>query len=160
MGVNTLDPMLVQSLEKASLEILETMVFMKATGIAEVPERSQFTDEVVGLLGFTGTRSGTFCVRATEQLAKVIAAKMLMMEPAEMASFAEAADGFGELVNMIGGNFKNTWVGLGNRMDLSVPNVIYKGQVRVDTDREGAVRTCVRVDLPDGALLIGVHFEP
>lgn len=160
MAVESLAPELVSSLQASAREILETMVFVKPTSIVEVPEdASMFEDEVVGLLGFTGTRSGTFAVRTTETVAKLVAAKMLMMEPSEMTDFAEAADGFGELVNMISGNFKNAWVATGNQMDLSVPNVITQGRVRLNSDGDGALRSCVKITLPEGELLVGVHFE-
>jgi CheY-specific phosphatase CheX len=115
---------------------------------------------VIGLLGFTGTRSGTFFVRTDETMAKTIAAKMLMMEPSELSSFQEAADGFGELVNMLAGNFKNAWVAAGNQMDLSVPNVIHNGEVSLKSNDAGALRSRVHVVLDGGNLDIGVHFEP
>lgn len=160
MAVESLAPELVNSLRTSAREILETMVFVKPTAIDEVPETdSVFRDEVVGLLGFTGTRNGTFAVRTTESVAKLVAAKMLMMEPEELTDFNEAADGFGELVNMISGNFKNAWVATGNQMDLSVPNVIHKGRVSLSSDAEGALRSCVRISLPEGELRVGVHFE-
>jgi CheY-specific phosphatase CheX len=160
MTTQTLPPHLVTSLQQAAREILETMVFLSPTQIEEVPETtSSFRSEVVGLLGFTGTRSGNFVVRTSEQMARTIAAKMLMMEPAELATFAEAADGFGELVNMLSGNFKNAWVAAGNQMDLSVPNVIHNGEVRVNSEHEGSLRSCVRVHIDDQTLDVGVHFE-
>lgn len=160
MTTETLPPHFVSSLQQAAGEILETMVFLAPTKIEEVPETSSsFRAEVVGLLGFTGTRSGTFVVRTTEQLARTIAAKMLMMEPGDLGSFQEAADGFGELVNMLSGNFKNAWVAAGNQMDLSVPYVIHNGEVRVNSEHEGSLRSCVRVHLADQALDVGVHFE-
>lgn len=160
MPVETLNPELVESLRASAREILETMVFITPSTIEEIPEStSTFDDEVVGLLGFTGTRCGTFAVRTSETVAKTVAAKMLMMEPADMADFAEAADGFGELVNMISGNFKNAWVAHGNQMDLSVPNVINRGRVRLNTDADGALRSCVRIVVPEGELFVGVHFE-
>ncbi len=160
MAVESLAPELVDSLRTSAREILETMVFVKPTAIEEVPETSSvFRDEVVGLLGFTGTRNGTFAVRTSVAIAKLVAAKMLMMEPEEMADFDEAADGFGELVNMISGNFKNAWVATGNQMDLSVPNVIYRGRVSLNSAVPGALRSCVRISLPEGDLLVGVHFE-
>lgn len=160
MTSETLDPQLVESLQSAAREILETMVFMTPDCIEQVPETSStFTTEVVGLLGFTGTRSGNFVVRTTEELARTIAAKMLMMEPSEIASFQEAADGFGELVNMLSGNFKNAWVANGNQMELSVPNVIHNGEVRVNSDHEGSLRSCVRVAVAGHNLDVGIHFE-
>lgn len=160
MAIQTLEPHLVDSLRNSAREILETMVFMTPESIDVVPELdSTFSSEVVGLLGFTGTRSGNFIVRSSEKLARTIAAKMLMMDPSELASFAEAADGFGELVNMLSGNFKNAWVANGNQMDLSVPNVIHNGEVRVNSEHEGSLRSCVRVVVEGQALDVGIHFE-
>jgi len=160
MAIETLDPHLVDSLQSSAREILETMVFMHPEKVEVVPElTSSFSSEVVGLLGFTGTRSGNFVVRTTERLARTIAAKMLMMDPSEITQFSEAADGFGELVNMLSGNFKNAWVAQGNHMDLSCPNVIHNGEVRVNSDREGCLRSCVRVLVDGETIDVGIHFE-
>ncbi len=160
MTNQTLDPALVGSLQDSAREILETMVFMTPDKIEVVPESaSVFRAEVVGLLGFTGTRSGTVVVRTTQDLAKTIAAKMLMMEPEELGSMEEACDGFGELVNMLSGNFKNAWVANGNQMDLSVPNVILSGEVRLNMNSDPALRTCVRIHLAGSHMDVGIHFE-
>lgn len=160
MTVRALPPQLVRNLGDATREVLETMVFVQPESIEEHAENSRrYAEEVVGLLGFTGTRCGTFAVRTSSATACAIAAKMLMMEPGEITDFAEAADGFGEVVNMIGGNFKNAWVALGNRMDLSVPNVIHRGQVTLSAESQIAERSCVRVQMPEGELLVGIVFE-
>jgi len=156
----TLEPELLESLRGAARDVLETMVFMSPKAIEVLPSPStQFSDEVIGLLGFTGTLSGTFVLRATEQLGRTITAKMLMMEETDIGSFQEVGDAFGELVNMIGGNLKNAWVLNGNQMELSVPNVIHKGSVSIDT-RRSSLRSAIRVELEGGqALEVGVHFE-
>jgi CheY-specific phosphatase CheX len=126
---------LTDSLTTSSLEIFETMVFLTPDWIEPAPASglrpNAFGSEVIGILGFTGTRSGTVIVCCSEKLCRTIAAKMLMMEPEEITDVGEAADGFGELVNMITGNFKNTWVALGNEMNLSVPTVTQHGEVSV-----------------------------
>ena len=161
MTIQTLEPHLIESLRQSAREILETMVFLSPKAIDAAPEEgSTFGDQVMGMLGFTGTRSGTFVVRTDETMAKTIAAKMLMMEPSELGSFQEAADGFGELVNMLAGNFKNAWVAAGNQMELSVPNVIHNGEVSLKSNDAGALRSRVHVVLDGGNLDIGVHFEP
>ena len=160
MTTDTLAPHLLDSLRGSTHEILETVVFVTPASIEAMDdEPSDFADEVIGLLGFTGTRSGTFVVRAAEQVARTIAAKMLMMEPEELGGFGEVSDAFGELVNMLSGNFKNAWVANGNQMELSVPNVIHNGSVRVNSDKEGCLRSRIRVDLGTGSLDIGIHFE-
>lgn len=160
MAIQTLEPHLIESLQASAREILETMVMLTPTSVtSEAEDATSFADEVIGMLGFTGTRSGTFVVRAPEDLAKLVAAKMLMMEPSEMASFADASDAFGEVVNMLAGNFKNAWVAQGNQMELSVPNVIHRGTVKVRSDTDGCLRSRVRVTLDAGVLDVGVHFE-
>ena len=92
-------------------------------------------------------------------MAKLMAAKMLMMEPEEISDQEEVADAFGEIVNMLGGNFKNAWVETGNQMELCVPNVVFNGRVRVNSDAANCLRSCVRVQLDDEVVDIGVHFE-
>ncbi len=144
MTIQTLEPHLIDSLRQSAQEIFETMVFLTPTAIdAAVEDHSTFGDAVIGLLGFTGTRSGTFVVRTDEEMAKTI-----------------AADGFGELVNMLAGNFKNAWVAAGNQMELSVPNVIHNGEVSLKSNDAGALRSRVHVALECGQIDIGVHFEP
>lgn len=160
MAIHTLEPHLIESLQHSAKEILETMVSMSPKTITAEPELSScFDDEVIGTLGFTGTRSGTVVVRTRELTARAVAAKMLMMEPSEMASFADASDAFGEVVNMLAGNFKNAWVAGGNQMELSVPNVIYRGTLKLCSDADGSLRSRVRVSLDAGDLDIGVHFD-
>ena len=160
MTIQALEPHLLEDLRQSAQEILETMVFITPQSIDAVPENSSmFRAPVIGLLGFTGTRSGTFVVRTDEIVAKTVAAKMLMMEVAELGSFQETADAFGEVVNMLAGNFKNAWVTNGNQMELSTPNVIHGGEVSVRSDTDGCLRTCIRVQLDQGIIDVGVHFE-
>jgi len=79
MVANTLEPHLVETLRKSAREIFETMVFLTPSSIEPISEESStFEEEVIGLLGFTGTKSGTFVVRASEKLAATMAAKMTM----------------------------------------------------------------------------------
>lgn len=160
MPAQTLEPHLVETLRKSAWEILETMVFMTPSSVEPRAEDSSvFKDDVVGLLGFTGTRSGTFVVRTTDQLACTMAAKMLMMEPGEIEGFEEVADAFGEIVNMLSGSFKNEWVANGNQMDLSVPHVVRGGNVKMNSDNGNSVRSGIRVLIDGTHVDIGVHFE-
>tara|TARA_R110002072_G_scaffold174303_4_gene329497 strand:+ start:113420 stop:113902 length:483 start_codon:yes stop_codon:yes gene_type:complete len=158
--VETLEPHLVESLRKSAWDVLETMVFLTPTSVEPIcDEPSTFSDEVIGLLGFTGTRSGTFAVRTSERLASLMSAKMLMKEASEHSGSAEIADSFGEIVNMLTGSFKNDWVATGNQMELSVPHVIRKGSVNINSDGHAGLRSAVRVELGDHFVDIGVHFQ-
>ena len=104
MAAQTLAPHLVETLRGSAREILETMVSLTPTSVdAREETATTFDDEVIGLLGFTGTRSGTFVVRTSLRFAKQMAANMLMAQPEELEAFEEVSDAFGELVNMLGG---------------------------------------------------------
>lgn len=160
MVVETLEPHLVESLQKSAWEILETMVFLTPTSVEVQPlEKTAFSDEVIGLLSFTGTKSGTIFVRTSKELANLMAAKMLMMETDELGGFEEVADAFGEIVNMLGGNFKNEWVAGGNQMELSVPHVVQSGNMPINTSVLSGLRSCVRVDIDGKHVDIDVHFQ-
>lgn len=160
MVAETLEPHLVESLRKSAWEVLETMVFLTPTSVEPIAEDSSlFTDEVIGLLGFTGTKSGTFAVRTSESLATLMAAKMMMMETSELSSFEEVADAFGEIVNMLTGCFKSDWVANGNQMELSVPHVIRKGRVNIKSDNVTGLRSGIRVELNEHFVDIGVYFQ-
>ena len=159
MPVNGLEPHLIESLGNTAREVFETMVFLSPSSIEPLDEQlSSFKDEVVGLLSFSGTASGTFIVRSRGDTATKIAARMLMIAPEELTDPAEMVDAFGEVVNMLGGNFKNVWVEDGNVMDLSVPCVIRGGEVNLREKLPG-VRSGIRVVLGGEPVDIGVHFE-
>lgn len=160
MAAQTLAPHLVETLRGSAREILETMVSVTPTSIDACEESATtFHDEVIGLLGFTGTRSGTFVVRTSLRFAKQMAANMLMSTPEELEDFEEVSDAFGELVNMLGGSFKNEWVADGNQMDLSIPTVIREGQVSVSAASDRGVRSRVRVIVDRDQVDVGLHFE-
>jgi len=158
--IQTLAPHLVETLRGSAREILETMVSMTPTSVdAREETDSTFHDEVIGLLGFTGTRSGTFVVRTSLRCATQMAANMLMTTPAELEDFEEVSDAFGELVNMLGGSFKNEWVTAGNEMDLSIPTVIREGEVTVSAACGRGPRSGVRVRIDDDQVDLSLHFE-
>ena len=159
MPIQSLEPHLNETLRNSAREILESMVFLTPTSVDALEDRSAtFEDEVIGLLSFTGSSSGSFVVRTTETLATKMAAQMLMTEPEELAEFDEVADAFGEIVNMLSGSFKNEWVADGNQMDLTVPHVVRRGRVNLKATHEG-MHTGVRVQIDDARVDVGVYFE-
>jgi CheY-specific phosphatase CheX len=160
MPTASLQPHLLEGLRECARHVLATVAPARALTVTAEPEpEASFTDAMIGLLGFTGTLSGTFVVRAGEQVARELCARMLMLDAASTLTDADACDAFGELVNMLAGEFKNRWVAAGNRMELCVPNVIHHGRVRLRDYADRALRSRVRVQLETGALDVGVHFE-
>lgn len=160
MSIETLEPHLLDSLQQSVRDILETMAATRPREVVAEPETtSTFHDEVIGLVRFTGTRCGTFVVRAREHVARELAARMLQLDEPCTVSCGDACDAFGEVANVLAGNFKNAWVASGHDMRLSVPDVIHHGRLNVRSDGQGGLRSRVRVHLDMGVLDIGVHLE-
>ncbi|MCK5944817.1 MAG: chemotaxis protein CheX [Planctomycetes bacterium] len=160
MPSKTLEPHIVETLRRCAWEILETMVMLTPSSVEpHVESGATFEGGMIGLLGFTGTKSGTFVVRTDAELARLMTAKMLMTEPDLIENLHEIDDAFGELVNMLCGSFKNDWVANGNQMDLTVPHVIRDGRVNINADRVNGVRSGIRLQIEEATVDIGVYFE-
>lgn len=160
MVVETLEPHLVETLKSSACKILESMVSLTPSS-AEVRtvDYDAFSDEIIGMLSFTGTKSGTLFVRTSSELATLMAAKMLMIEPSDLESFADTADAFGEIVNMLAGNFKNEWVADGKQMELSIPHVVRSGNMHFKSASITGLRSCVRLDIDGQHVDIVVHLK-
>jgi len=124
MVTTELSQQIETQLEKATLDVFETMVFMSADVLSkEPPGPIDFGHELVASLGFTGTHTGLIVVLASMSLAKTITANMLGMEEEELEGTGDISDAMGEIANMIAGNVKNRYVEDGSVMDLAVPMV-------------------------------------
>lgn len=106
-------------LEVASREVFELMLGCQLTvpdtSITEVPE-------ITAMVGLAGQLCGVLSIRCSGKSAALMASKMLGIEPDKVTS--EVTDAFGEVCNMIAGNFKNKISGLGDGCMLSVPTVV------------------------------------
>ncbi len=106
-------------LEVASREVFELMLGCRLT----VPDGMIVeTPEITAMVGLAGQMCGVLSVRCSYKSATLMASKMLGIEPDKVGP--EVADAFGEVSNMIAGNFKNKISGLGDGCMLSVPTVV------------------------------------
>jgi CheY-specific phosphatase CheX len=150
---------LIDSLCSSATEILTTTAAMTPTSIdRRVVSEAKLAAPTCGFLRFRGTQPGVFVVRAEASLARLLTARMLAVAEHEVEGDAAVRDAFGELVNMLAGNFKNAWVACGNQMELGMPQVEF---TPLDVDGLGTpsgIDARIRVVTPDGGLDIGVHF--
>ncbi|PIE22920.1 MAG: hypothetical protein CSA62_10105 [Planctomycetota bacterium] len=79
--------------------------------------------EMTAVLSYNGTKVGSFLITTSQDLAKRIAATLLMADSPDEMSEEDVSDALGEVLNMIGGNFKNYLVERGADMNLSTPTV-------------------------------------
>jgi CheY-specific phosphatase CheX len=144
----------------SATEVFATMVQMEARTHRHVmPSAETIHDEIVAVLGFTGSQGGVFVLSARLAFARKAAASMLMADESEFEDPSAVADSFGELCNMVGGSFKNLWVADGHRMDLSVPSVAIGERVDVMTGNKIAASHGVVIGFDSGELRIDLRFN-
>jgi chemotaxis protein CheX len=109
----------IQVLEVATREVFELMLGCKLTA----PE-SPFDVplDITAMVGLAGQLCGVMSIRCGQNTSVMMASKMLGGEPTKLGP--EVCDAFGEICNMVAGNFKNKISGLGDGCLLSVPTVI------------------------------------
>jgi len=106
-------------LEMAAQEVFELMLGCKLV----IPETStDGTLDISAMVGLAGQLCGVMTIQCSRKSAALMASKMLGTD-ADKAG-PEMSDAFGEVCNMVAGNFKNKIAGLGDACLLSVPTVI------------------------------------
>jgi len=108
-------------LEVAAREVFELMLGCELTTANLSPEDQDQLD-ITSMVGLAGRLCGVMSIRSSHKAAGLMASKMLGVEPDKVGP--ETADAFGEVCNMVAGNFKNKISGLGDGCMLSVPTVI------------------------------------
>jgi chemotaxis protein CheX len=106
-------------LELSAKEVFELMLGSK---LDIAPEIAPGSLDIAAMVGLAGQLCGILTVRASKESAARMAFKMLGAETEKDGR--EVADAFGEICNMVAGNFKNKVSGLGDGCMLSVPTVI------------------------------------
>ena len=106
-------------LEVAAREVFELMLGCRLTP-NETP--SETSMDITSMVGLAGQLCGMMSIRCSKEASTIMASKMLGVGPAEIGP--EMGDAFGEICNMVAGNFKNKIVGLSDGCMLSVPTVI------------------------------------
>jgi len=106
-------------LEMAAREVFELMLGCELKA-PEGPTEEAL--DITAMIGLAGQLCGVMSIRCSRRSAGLMASKMLGVEPDNVGP--ETADAFGEVCNMVAGNFKNKITGLGDGCMLSVPTVI------------------------------------
>jgi chemotaxis protein CheX len=106
-------------LDLAVREVFELMLGCKLTASDAAHEGPL---DITAMVGLAGKLCGVLRIQCTTESSTIMASKMLELEPAQVGP--EMCDAFGEICNMVAGNFKNKIEGLGNGCMLSVPTVI------------------------------------
>jgi chemotaxis protein CheX len=106
-------------LELSTREVFELMLGAKLEAASDFQE---YTLDISSMVGFAGQLCGILTIRSSKESAALMTYRMLGAESDKDSQ--EVADAFGEICNMVAGNFKNKVSGLGDGCMLSVPTVI------------------------------------
>ena len=106
-------------LKVAAQEVFELMLGCKLTALETSPEELL---DITSMVGLAGQLCGVMSIRCSTKSSTMMASKMLGVEPDKVGP--EMCDAFGEICNMVAGNFKNKIAGLSDGCLLSVPTVI------------------------------------
>jgi len=104
----------------AAREVFESML-----GSSLEPGPDSFNEEefdITAMVGLAGRICGILTLRCTVEAATLMSSKMLGIDAAEAGP--QMYDAFGEVCNMVAGNFKNKIAGIDDATMLSVPTVI------------------------------------
>lgn len=113
---------MIQKLVESTNEVFETMVFRTLeSGVPIEGEALRPRSNVVGTVGFAGSRSGLVAFYSTLDTANSIAGSMLGIDPAQVDG--EMADAIGEITNMIAGSFRTKMAKEGDVWAISIPTV-------------------------------------
>lgn len=106
-------------LEVAAQEVFELMLNCK---LAIPDTKPEVVTDITSMVGLAGKLRGVLSIQCSLKTAEFMASRMLGTPPEKVGP--ELCDAFGEVANMVAGNFKNKISGLGDGCMLSVPTVI------------------------------------
>ena len=107
---------------EATANVFDTMLSLKLEAVEAVAPSSLTGIRDVSSVCFAGDATGIVSVHVSEELARIMAANMLGMEPDAIEGHAEIEDLLGELGNIVGGNLKSALTDVGLRCALSTPS--------------------------------------
>jgi len=140
-------------LEVAVREVFELMLGCRLTapdGPSEEPL------DITAMVGLAGQLCGVMSIQCSAKSSAVMASKMLGVDPDQIGP--EACDAFGEICNMVAGNFKNKISGLGSGCMLSVPTVITGNDYSLHSLTDSPVLE-VRLQFESGPLVVSLQIH-
>jgi flagellar motor switch protein FliN len=116
---------LITGVEASVVELFDTMLSMKIEPVeaSDIDALSDDASRIVGLVSLTGKVQGSVDIQVSGEMAKIMAAGMLGMEPEEIEGEDEIRDVIREICNIIGGNLKSNFSDMGLTCHISTPSL-------------------------------------
>jgi len=142
----------VESVKETFSSMLDCPVKVGKPMVTKDDENSQ---DIIGVIGLTGTSRGIVAIRLPVQTALNAIGRMVGMEFTEIDS--SIIDGVGELINIVGGNAKAKFAR--QKISLSLPTVV-RGNMYKLTNLTGTVFLTIPFSSDIGGFQILVSFKP
>ena len=152
-----MDVMLINPFINATVNVLETMAFVKViAGKPYIKKDNVAMGDVTGVIGLTGVANGTISVTFQSDCILNIVSNMFgeKME----ALNADIVDAVGELTNMISGQARKELEGTGKVFKAAIPSVV-TGQNHTITHCTNGPKIAIPFSVGDGNFTIEVGFE-
>jgi chemotaxis protein CheX len=118
-----MDASLINPFINATMNVLETMAFVKSeAGKPYLKKDAVAKGDVTGIIGLTGIANGTISVTFEENAILKVVSNMFG-EAMESLNH-EVADAVGEITNMISGQARRELEGMGRVFEAAIPSVI------------------------------------
>ncbi|MCK5836127.1 MAG: chemotaxis protein CheX [Desulfobacula sp.] len=148
---------LINPFINATINVLETMAFMKVTaGEPYLKKNKAAMGDVSGILGFTGVVTGTITVTFEENCIIAVVSNMLGETMKELNN--EITDAVGELTNMISGQARQELEEMGKIFNSAIPSVVTGRNHSIVHYAKGP-KTAIPFNTENGKLTIELCFE-
>lgn len=152
-----MDVRLINPFINATINVLETMAFMKVTaGNPYLKKNSVAVGDVSGVLGLTGAANGTISVTFEEKCILSVVSNMFGETMKELNN--EITDAVGELTNMISGQARRELEEMGKVFKAAIPSVVTGRNHSIRHYTEGP-KIAIPFSTDNGDFTIEVCFE-
>ena len=142
------------------IEVFDTMVSMEIVPSDSEPEATKGVSRVVAGVNMAGNISGILNIQVTTELARLMAANMLDMEPEELEGDGEMKDLLSEISNIVGGNLKSALNDAGLSCVLSTPSMTYGGDFTIKSLNMERFERFVFMHQQDGIIVeVGIKTQ-
>ncbi len=152
-----MDSKMINPFINATLNVLETMAFVKAEAEKPYVKKDNVAQgDVSGVVGFTGDANGTVSVTFNELCILKIVSNMFGEEMKELNS--EISDAVGEITNMISGQARKELEEIGKVFHAAIPSVISGKNHKLESMTKGP-KIAIPFKTDAGSFIIVVCLE-
>ncbi len=152
----TFDLDLKNEISLAAKDVFSTMLMIDLEDVQTAGgTEAAIQSNVTSMIGLGGGLRGMLAVHCPADVAKEITGALIGMEVEELGD--DVKDAIGEIANMVVGNLKTSFAGVGVDVDLAIPTSVIGESFRI-CGLSGASRVVAEFAMPAGSLWIELLY--